>query len=158
MFVAISQQWGFDASGAPVFVQNFTSTRIQNATGVDTGAAAINLARGIVGIATILSASLILFNVVVSALNKILGVVGLSGCASILFFPVLWGAATLLTLVLLGAAGFAGLGFLSGLPFVQDHGISAITVARYSTGFYLWCGGVIVVFVGMLGQLVMRRR
>lgn len=158
MFVAISQRWGVDASGAPVFVQDFTSTRIQSATGVDTGAAAINLARGIVGIAAILSVSLILFNVVVSTLNKILSVVGLSGCASILFFPVLWGAATLLTLVLLGAAGFAGLGFLSGLPFVQDHGISGITFAHYSAGFYLWCGGVIVVFVGMLGQLVMRRR
>ena len=158
MFIAISQQWGVDAQGNAIFVSSFTSPGVQHITGVDTGVAANKLAYGIVGAAAVLSLAMILFNAVITVVNKIIGVIGLGGCATLLFFPVLWGAATLLFVVLLGAAGFAGLGFLSGLPAVQAHGLSTISVAHYSLGWYLWVGGAAAVFIGMLGQLMLRRR
>ncbi len=158
MFFAIGQQWGVDAQGNPIFVSSFTSPSVQHITGVDTGVAATKVAYGIVIAAAVLSLALILFNFVITVVHKIIGVIGLGGCATLLFFPVLWGAATLLFVVLLGAAGFAGLGFLSGLPAVQAHGLSTISMAHYSLGWYLWVGGTAAVFLGMLGQLVLRRR
>jgi hypothetical protein len=66
--------------------------------------------------------------------------------------------ATFLSVILLAAAGFAGLGFLSNLPIVQSHGITSVQLAQRSLGFYLWAGGACAVFVGMLGEVVMRRR
>jgi hypothetical protein len=158
MYFAIGRQWGVDTQGNPIFVSSFTSPMVQHITGVDTGVAATNVAYGILIAAVALSAALILFNAVVTVLNKIIGVIGLGGCATLLFFPILWGAALLLSVVLLGAAGFAGLGFLSGLPAVQAHGLSTLSVAHYSLGWYLWVAGAAAVFIGMLGQLVLRRR
>ncbi len=157
MFYAISQPWGVDANGAQVFVRDFGSSRLSDA-GIDGGTLAVRAATGIVIAAAVLSAVLILLNTVVTILNRMLGVVGLSGCASLAFFPVLWGGATLLTLVLLAAAGFAGLGALSQLPTVASHGFSVVSVQQHSIGYYLWCGGIGAAFVGMLGQLVLRRR
>jgi hypothetical protein len=158
MGYALTQQWGVNTSGNAIFVKDFTSPQVQHLTGFDTGVAASKLGVGIVIAAAVLSAALVLFNLVVTVLNKVLHVVGLPGCATLLFFPVLWGAATLLFLVLVVAAGFAGLGFLSGLPIVQAHGFSTLTIAHYSLGWYLWLGGIGAVFLGMLGQLVLRRR
>jgi hypothetical protein len=157
MAYAISQPWGVDANGAQVFVRDFGSSRLSNA-GIDGGTLALRAATGIVVAAAVLSAALILLNTVVTILNKALGVVGLSGCASLAFFPILWGGATLLTLVLLAAAGFAGLGALSHLPTVASHGFSVVSVQQNGIGFYLWCGGIGSVFIGMLGQLMLRRR
>ena len=157
MAYAISQPWGTDASGSQVFIHDFGSTRLSGA-GVDAGALAVRAATGIVIAAAVLSAALILLNTVVTILNKALGIVGLSGCASLAFFPVLWGGATLLTLVLLAAAGFAGLGLLSHLPTVESHGFAVVSVQNHAIGYYLWCGGIVAVFVGMLGQLMLRRR
>lgn len=158
MAYAIGQQWGVDSHGAQIFVRDFQSARIQHTTGVDTGALAVRTATVIVGAAAVLSAALILFNLVLTILNKILSIIGLGGIATLIFFPVLWGAATLLFVVLLGAAGFAGLGALSSLPVVQNHAFSVLSIKQYSLGFYLWSGGAVAVFIGMLGQLVLRRR
>ena len=157
MALAISQPWGLDAGGAQVFVRDFGSSRLSGA-GIDAGALAVRAATGIVFAAAVLSAGLILLNTLVTVLNKVLGVIGLSGCASLAFFPVLWGGATLLTLTLLAAAGFAGLGALSQLPVVASHGFSVVSVEQHGIGFYLWCGGIGATFIGMLGQLVLRRR
>lgn len=157
MAYAITQPWGTDASGSQVFIRNFGSARLSGA-GVDAGALAVRAATGIVIAAGVLSAALILLNTVVTILNKALGIVGLSGCASLAFFPVLWGGATLLTLVLLAAAGFAGLGVLSHLPTVESHGFSVVSVQQHALGYYLWSGGIVATFVGMLGQLMLRRR
>ncbi|MGZ3663632.1 MAG: hypothetical protein ACXVDA_03975 [Ktedonobacterales bacterium] len=157
MAYAITQPWGLDLNGAPIFVQNF-APHIQPAPGVDTGALAVRATTVIVGAAAVLSAALILFNLVLTLANRILGIVGLSGCATLLFFPVLWGTAVLLFVVLLGAAGFAGLGSFSSLPLVRDYAFSTVVVKQHSLGFYLWAGGAIAVFVGMLGELLMRRR
>lgn len=158
MFFSIAQQWAVDADGSAIFVSSFTSPQIQHLAGFDTSVAATKVAYGVVIMGAVLGATLILFNAVTTLLNKVIGVIGLSGCATLLFFPVLWGAATLLFFDLLGAAGFAGLGFLSGLPVVQAHGLSTLNVAHYALGWYLWVGGAAAVFFGMLGELVMRRR
>jgi hypothetical protein len=158
MFYAIGQPWGVGASGIQVFVKDFGSARLSNLTGVDTSALATQTATYIAGAAAVLSAAMILFNLVVTVLNRILRVVGLSGCASLLFFPALWGAAALLFIVLLAAAGFAGLGALGQMPVVRDHGFAVMDVQQHSSGFYLWCGGIGAVFLGMLGQLALRRR
>lgn len=158
MTLAITRPWATDASGTAIFVQNFTNARISAASGVDTGALAQKVAIGTVGLAAILSAALILINLLVSVIKRVFGVVGLSGCASLVLFPLLWGAATLLFLVLLGAAGFAGLGKLSALPLIQQHGFALVDVNHYALGFYLWCIGIGATFIGMLGQLALRRR
>lgn len=157
MGFAVSQPWGVDAGGTQLFIRDFSSVRL-SAHNVDAGALAVRAAYVIVAATAVLSAALILLNTVVTILNKVLGIVGLSGCASLVFFPVLWGGATLLFLVLLAGAGFAGLGSLSNLPIVQDHGFSLVSVQQNAIGFYLWAGGLAAVFIGMLGQLALRRR
>ncbi len=155
MGFALSQAWGVAADGTAVYIRDFTNARIQQTAGVDTGALAVKTANFLFGAVVVLSAVLILFNLVVTLLNKI---IGLSGCATLLFFPVLWGAATLLFIVLVAAAGFAGVGSLGNLPLVRDHGFAIATVAHHAIGFYAWCGGIVAVFIGMLGQLALRRR
>ena len=157
MGYAVSQPWGVDATGAQLFIHDFSNAHLA-AHDVDAGALAVRAAYGIVAATAALSVGLILLNTVVTILNKMLGIVGLPGCASLVFFPVLWGGATLLFVALLAGAGFAGLGSLSNLPVVQDHGFSLVAVQRNAIGFYLWCGGLAAVFFGMLGQLVLRRR
>ena len=48
---------------------------------------------------------------------------------------------------------------LSNLPLVADHGFAIAGVfAHHALGFYAWCAGGVAVFVGMLGQLALRRR
>jgi hypothetical protein len=157
MAYAIGQSWGTNASGGQVFVHDFANARLAH-RGIDAGALAVNTAIAITAAVGVLGGVLILLNTVVLVLNKMLGFVGLSGCASVVFFPVLWGAATLLFVALLGAAGFAGLGFLSQLPVVQDHGLGTVDIQQHGPGFYLWAGGTAVAFVGMLGELAARRR
>lgn len=157
MGYAVSQPWGVDASGTQLFIRDFSNARL-SAHNVNAGDLAVRAAYAIVAVIAVLSLALILLNTVVTIFNKVLGVVGLSGCASLVFFPVLWGGATLLFLTLLAGAGFAGLGAFSNLPAVQDHGFSLVAVQQNAIGYYLWIGGLGAVFIGMLGQLVLRRR
>jgi hypothetical protein len=157
MALALTQAWGVNAAGTAIYLQDFTNARLQS-HGVDVGALALETARFLVVAIAVLGAVLIFFNVVTTVLNKILGVIGVLGCASLLFFPVLWGAALLLVVILLAAVGFAGLGHLSNLPLVADHGYAIAGVAHHALGFYAWCAGIVVVFIGMLGQLALRRR
>ncbi|MGH2517263.1 MAG: hypothetical protein ACRDHP_16560 [Ktedonobacterales bacterium] len=157
MGYAVSQPWGVDASGTQLFIRDFSNAQL-SARNVDAGALAVRAAYALVAATAVLSVALILLNALVTILNKMLGVIGLSGCASLAFFPVLWGAATLLFLVLLAGAGFAGIGSLSNLPLVQNHGFALVAVQQNAIGLYLWVGGLAAVFIGMLGQLVLRRR
>jgi hypothetical protein len=157
MALALTQAWGVNGAGTAIYIGDFSNARLQS-HGVDVGALALETARFLVIVTAALGAVLIFFNVVTTVLNKVLGVVGVPGCASILFFPVLWGAALLLFVVLLAAVGFAGLGHLSNLPLVADHGFAIAGVAHHALGFYAWCAGIVAVFVGMLGQLALRRR
>jgi hypothetical protein len=158
MAYSIAQPWGKSASGATLFIRDFASVQLNHGTTVNTANYAVQAATGIVIAAAALSAFLVLFNTILTLINKVVGVVGLGGCATLIFFPVLWGAATLLFLVLLASAGFAGLGSLSNLPIVANNGISTAQVHSHALGFYLWIGGAIAVFVGMLGEVVLRRR
>jgi hypothetical protein len=157
MALALTQAWGVNAAGTAIYIRDFTNARFQS-HGVDVGALALETARFLVVAIAVLGAVLIFFNVVTTVLNKVLGVIGVPGCASMLFFPVLWGAALLLFVVLLAAVGFAGLGHLSNLPLVADHGFAIAGVAHHALGFYAWCAGIVAVFIGMLGQLALRRR
>jgi hypothetical protein len=157
MALALTQAWGVNAAGTAIYIQDFTNARFQS-HGVDVGALAMETARFLVVVIAALGAVLIFFNVVTTVLNKVLGVIGMPGCASLLFFPVLWGAALLLFVALLAAVGFAGLGHLSNLPLVADHGFAIAGVAHHVLGFYAWCAGIVAVFIGMLGQLALRRR
>ena len=158
MGLALSQVWGVTSSGTAVYIQDFTNARIQQHTNVDTGALALQTATFLVGAVAVLSAALILFNLVITLLNKTFGLLGLSGCATLLFIPVLWGVALLLFVALLASAGFAGISYLSRIPLVNENGLAIIQVSQYGIGFYAWCGGIVAVFIGMLGQLALRRR
>jgi hypothetical protein len=157
MALALTQAWGVNAAGTAIYIGDFTNARLQS-QGVDVGALALETARLLVIAIAVVGAVLILFNGVTTVLNKFLGVIGVPGCASMLFVPLLWGAALVLLLVLLAAVGFAGLGHLSNLPLVADHGFAIAGVAHHALGFYAWCAGIVAVFIGMLGQLAMRRR
>jgi hypothetical protein len=157
MALALTQAWGVNAAGTAIYIQDFSNARLQS-HGVDVGALALETARFLVVAIAVLGALLIFFNVVTIVLNKVFGAIGVPGCASVLFFPVLWVAALLLFVVLLAAVGFAGLGHLSNLPLVADHGFAVAAVAHHSFGFYAWCAGIVAVFIGMLGQLALRRR
>jgi len=157
MALALTQAWGVNANGASIYIQDFTNARFQS-HGVNVGALALETARFLVIVIAVLGGVLIFFNTAITVLNKLVGVVGIPGCATMLFFPVLWGAAILLVVALLAAVGFAGLGHLSNLPLVADHGFAVAGVARHTLGFYAWCAGIVAVFIGMLGQLALRRR
>lgn len=158
MAYSLAQPWGKSATGAVLYLRDFASVQLNHGTNVSTTDYAVRAATGIVIAAAALSVLLIVFNTVVTVINKVIGVVGLGGCATLIFFPVLWGMATLLFVVLLAAAGFAGLGSLSNLPFVADHGISSAAVQTREIGFFLWSGGAVAAFIGMLGEVVLRRR
>ena len=153
---ALSQPWGTSSDGTPVFVRSFDSPRLNTGMSLDLGDLAVRTGTFIVGAIVVLSAVLILVNLLVAIVHRVLGVVGLSGCASLVFVPVLWGAGTLLFFALLLGAGFGGLGFLSNLPAVSEHGFSNVAVAHPALGFYLWWGGLVAAFVGMAGEVTMR--
>ena len=157
MGLALMQPWGVDTQGSPVYVNTFSSAAL-SAQGVDVGALAFQTAEWLLGAAALLAVALIVTNLITLAFNKALGLIGLSGCASLLFIPVLWGLAALLAGVLLLAAGFGGLGALSELPFVQNHGFADAAVQSAARGYYIWWAGIGLTFVGMLGQLALRRR
>jgi hypothetical protein len=157
MALALTQAWGVNDAGTAIYIGDFSNARLQS-HGVDVGALALETARFLVVAIAALGVVLIFFNVVATVLNRVLGVMGVSGCASVLFFPLLWGAALLLFVALLAAVGFAGLGHLSNLPLVADHGFAIAGVAHHELGFYAWCAGIVAVFIGMLGQLALRRR
>jgi hypothetical protein len=158
MVLALSQVWGFAANGNAVYIRDFTNANIQAQTNLDTGMLARQTANFLVAAVAVLSAALILFNLLITGVDKIFGILGLSGCATLLFFPLLWGAALLLLLALLVSAGFAGISYLSQIPVVSEHGLAISQVTQYGIGFYAWCAGIVAVFVGMLGQLALRRR
>jgi len=154
---ALTQPWGVDAQGGAVYIQSFNSSTLTQ-FGIDLGSAAFQTASDLVIATGALSLALILTNSITLIINKLLGLIGLSGLASLVFVPLLWGMAALLLLVLAGDAGFGGFDTLSQLPIIRDHGIAGVNVAQHAIGFYLWWGGVFATFMGMLGQLALRRR
>lgn len=155
--VALTRAWGTAADGTEIFVRSFTLPRLGgNARQV--GAAAMRTATTLVAAVGVLALALFLVNGIVTLLNKIIGIIGLSGLASILFFPVLWGVALLMFAALALAAGFGGLGALSQLPIVQSHGFAEIAVKSPALGYYLWWAGIGAAFIGTLGELLMKRR
>lgn len=157
MWIALGQQWGTDASGGTIFVRSFASPRL-GTQGVDIGELAYRAGSGIVIACAVLGAALIVVNTLIALVNRALGIIGLSGCATLIAFPLVWGLATLLFGGLLLAAGFGGLGALSQLPIVHDYALANTIIKQPTFGFYLWWGGIAAAFIGMLGQLVIRRR
>lgn len=156
MWLAITQAWGTDAGGAPIYIQQFSIPRIADPS-VDIGQLALQTATGIAVGAVIMAVALLLINIIHTVLNRLLHRLGLTALASILFVPVM----TLLILLLLAdlalAAGFGGLGFLSQLPFVRDHGFASIGVAHAGIGFYLWWAGIGATLIGTLGEVFIDR-
>ncbi len=154
---ALTQPWGISSQGATVYIQSFNSSTLTQ-FGVDLGSAAFQTASDLVIATGALSLALILTNLITLIINKLLRWIGLPGLASLVFVPLLFLLAALLLLVLLGDAGFGGFDTLSQLPIIRDHGISGVDVAQHALGFYSWWVGVFATFIGMLGQLALRRR
>lgn len=157
MWLAITQPWGNDAAGAPIYIQQFSIPRISD-TSVDIGQLALQTASAIAVGAVIMAVALLLINIIYTLLNKLLYRIGLTALAAILFVPLF----ALLILLLLAdltlAAGFGGLSLLSQLPFVRDHGFASIGVAHAAIGFYLWWVGIGATLVGTLGEVFIDRR
>ncbi len=157
MAFALVQPWGVNAQGALVYIKTFNDSSLTT-FGINLGPVAYQTATDLVIAVGALGLALILINAVTLVINKLLGLIGLSGLASLVFFPVLWLLGLLLFLVLLGAAGFGGIDTLSQLPIIQSHGIAGVDISQHAIGYYLWWGGIFATFIGMLGQLALRRR
>lgn len=157
LWLAITQPWGSDAAGAPIYIQQFSIPRISDPS-VDIGQLALQTATGIAMAAVIMAAALLLINFVYTLLKRVLYRLRLSNWTGLFFIPLF----ALLILLLLGdltlAAGFGGLSALSQLPFVRDHGFASIGVAHAAIGFYLWWIGIGATFIGTLGEIFIDRR
>jgi hypothetical protein len=156
MWLAITQPWGSDAAGAPIYIQQFSIPRISDPA-VDIGQLALQTVSGIAIAAVIMAVALLMVNIIYTLLKKLLHRIGLSALAAMLFIPLV----ALLTLLLLAdlalAAGFGGLSFLTQLPFVRDHGFASIGVAHAAIGFYLWWIGIGATLIGALGEIFIDR-
>ena len=157
MWLAITQPWGSDAAGAPIYIQQFSIPNITNPS-VDIGQLALQTATWIAVAAVIMAMALLLINLIHHLLKRLLHRLRLNGLAAIVFVPLF----ALLILLLLAdltlAAGFGGLSILSQLPFVRDHGFASIGVAHAAFGFYLWWFGIGATLIGTLGEVFLDRR
>lgn len=156
LWLAITQPWGSDAAGNPIYIQQFSIPRISGSSG-NIGPLALQTATGLAIAAVIMALGLLLINVIYTLLNKLLHRLRLSAVAAVIFVPLF----ALLILLLLAdltlAAGFGGLSILSQLPFVRDHGFASIGVAHAAPGFYLWWIGIGVTLIGTLGEVFIDR-
>lgn len=157
MWLAITQPWGRDAGGAPIYIQQFSIPRISDPS-VDIGQMALQTATWIAVAAVIMAVALLLVNIIYTLLRRLLHRLGLNALAAVVFIPLF----ALLILLLLSdltlAAGFGGLSLLSQLPFVRDHGFASIGVANAGLGFYLWWFGIGATLIGTLGEIFIDRR
>ena len=156
MWGAIMLPWGVDAGNGPIYIQQFSIPRISDPS-VDIGQLALQTATSIAGAAVVMAGALLLINIIYALLNKLLRRLGLSALAAILFVPLFGLLIALLLADLTLAAGFGGLGFLSQLPFVRDHGFASIGVAHAGIGFYLWWIGIGATLIGTLGEVFVDR-
>ena len=156
MWAAIMLPWGVDAGNGPIYIQQFSIPRISDPS-LDIGQLALQTATSIAGAAVVMAGALLLINIIYALLNKLLRRLGLSALAAILFVPLFGLLIALLLADLTLAAGFGGLGFLSQLPFVRDHGFASIGVAHAGIGFYLWWIGIGATLIGTLGEVFVDR-
>jgi hypothetical protein len=157
LWLAFNLPWGTDASGAPIYIQQFSIPRLADQS-VDFGQLAIQTATFIASAAVILGATLLALHVVYIGLKRVLNHVRLAFLATILFVPLF----ALLLLLLIGdlllAAGFGGLSALTQLPVIRDSGVVSMEVAHAAVGFYLWWLGIIITLVGAIGEIFVDRR
>jgi hypothetical protein len=157
MWLAITQAWGSDVAGNPIYIQQFTIPRFPDSS-VDIGQLAQQTATFLAVAAVVLAMALLLANVIHTLANRLLRRLGLTALASIIFIPIVGLVVLLLLADLTLAAGFGGLGFLSQLPFVRDHGFASVGVASAAVGFYLWWIGIGLTLIGTLGEIFIDRR
>lgn len=157
MWVAITQAWGSDADGNPIFIQQFSIPRFPDSS-VDIGQLALQTATFLAVGAVVMAVALLLVNGIHAVANRLLRRIGFTAFASILFIPIVGLLVLLLLADLTLAAGFGGLGFLSQLPFVRDHGFASVGVAHAAIGFYLWWIGIGLTFIGTVGEIFLDRR
>lgn len=157
LWLAITQPWGSDVAGAPIYIQDFSIPRISDPS-VDIGQLALQTATSIAVAAVIMAVALLMINVIYALLKRVLHRLRMTTLAKVLFIPIFALLALLLLADLTLAAGFGGLSFLSQLPFVRDHGFASIGVAHAALGFYLWWIGIGVTFIGTLGEIFIDRR
>ncbi|HEU5347022.1 MAG TPA: hypothetical protein VFU63_00285, partial [Ktedonobacterales bacterium] len=156
LWLAITQPWGTDVAGAPIYIQQFSIPRISGSAG-NVGPLALQTATGIAVAAVIMGVGLLLVNLLYALLHKLLHRLRLSGLAAVLFIPLFGLLVVLLLTDLTLAAGFGGLSIVSQLPFVRDHGFASVGAAHAALGFYLWWIGIGVTLIGTLGEIFIDR-
>ena len=153
---AITQPWGTDAGGNPIYIQQFSIPRISGPSG-DIGPLALQTATFLAVAAVLMAVALLLINLIFTALRSVLHRMRLTAVASVLFVPLFALLVVLLLADLTLAAGFGGLSIVSQLPFVRDHGFASIGVAHAAIGFYLWWFGIGATLIGTLGEIFVDR-
>ena len=156
LWVAITQPWGTDAAGGPIYIQQFSIPRISGPSG-EVGPLALQTATFLAMAAVVMAVALLLINLIFTALRSLLHRLHLSAVAAVLFVPLFALLVVLLLADLTLAAGFGGLSIVSQLPFVRDHGFASIGVAHAAVGFYLWWFGIGATLIGTLGEIFIDR-
>jgi len=80
------------------------------------------------------------------------------GCLAGLLTPAITFAGFALLLDLALMAGFGLLGLLTQLPGLYAAGLTNQAAASPSVGFFLWWVGIVLGFMGTVGQMNMRTR
>jgi hypothetical protein len=155
LLLATRLPWGVDSSGEVIMLQSASIPALATQGGDGT---ALQAAYNLIGAIGVLSAGLLLFNVILSGLNKLLGGGCMAGCAMVPLYPILLALIGLLIVAQVLAAGFGGLGALAQVPAAQSYGMAGLGVAHYELGYYVWYTGLILNVAGMLGEFVVRRR
>jgi hypothetical protein len=156
LWVAITQPWGTDAAGTPIYIQQFSIPRISGPSG-NVGPLALQTATFLAVAAVVMAAALLLINLIFAVLRSVLRRLRLTALAAVLFVPLFALLIVLLLADLTLAAGFGGLSIVSQLPFVRDHGFASIGVAHAAIGFYLWWFGIGATLIGTLGEIFIDR-
>jgi hypothetical protein len=155
--LALSLPWATNTHGLPLYLRDFTSPKLAQA-GVPVAGWAISAASTMVFWGACLGILLIAGNIGAIALNVSAYRANLPGCLAGLLTPVITFAGVVLLLDLALMTGFGLLGLLSQLPGLYAAGLTNQVATRPAAGVFLWWAGVLLSFMGTVGQMNMRTR
>ncbi len=155
--LALALPWATSKHGLPLYLRDFTSPRLAHA-GVPVTGWAISAASNMVFLGACLGILLIVANVGAIAVNVSAYQGNLPGCLAGLLTPaiIVAGFALLLDLALM--AGFGLLGLLTQFPGLYAAGLTNQAASGPGAGFFLWWVGILLSFMGTVGQMNMRTR
>ncbi len=152
LMAALNIPWGATAGGTLVYAQSFSIPFFSNQPDV-----AAQLAQDVVTSAGVLSLALAGLNYLLTGMNWLARPIGVAGCATALFMPLMLSLMFLLLMVDGGALIFGAFDPLAGVALAPWQQGFTLNGAHAELGYYAWYTGVILNAAGMFTQPFVRR-